>query len=49
MQIHNLSAFWPLDVRGKLIADIGTGGGSFPDHIAFLAKEVIVIEPTEMY
>ena len=33
----------------KLIADIGTGGGSFPDHIAFLAKEVIVIEPTEMY
>ena len=49
IQIHNFSAFWPLDFRGKLIADIGTGGGSFPDHIASLAEEVIVIEPTNIY
>ena len=49
IQIHNLSAFWPLDVRGKIIADIGTGGGSFLDYVSGLAKEVIAIEPTEMY
>jgi 2-polyprenyl-3-methyl-5-hydroxy-6-metoxy-1,4-benzoquinol methylase len=47
--IHNLTAFWPLDIRGKIIADIGTGGGSFADHIAQLAKEVVVIEPAKMY
>ena len=48
-QIYNLSAFWPLNIRGKLIADIGTGGGSFSDHIASLAKKVVAIEPTKMY
>jgi len=49
IQIHNLSAFWPMDIRNKLVADIGTGGGSFSDHIAKIAKKIVAIEPTEMY
>lgn len=49
IQIHNLSAFWPLEIRGKKIADIGTGGGSFLDNISGQAQEIIAIEPTEMY
>jgi len=49
IQIHNLNGFWPLDIRGKKIADIGTGGGSFLDSVSGLADEVIAIEPTEMY
>ena len=49
VQIHNISAFWPLDARGKKIVDIGTGGGSFLDHVSGLAAEVIAVEPTKMY
>jgi 2-polyprenyl-3-methyl-5-hydroxy-6-metoxy-1,4-benzoquinol methylase len=48
-QIHNLLAFWPLDLRGKVIADIGCGAGSFLSHISGLAKSVVAIEPTLRY
>ena len=49
VQIHNLSAFWPLDIRGKVVADIGCGAGSFLSHVSGLAKKVVAIEPTERY
>ncbi len=49
IQIHNLNALWPLNIRGKNIADIGTGGGSFLDAVSGLADEVLAIEPTVMY
>ncbi len=48
-QIHNLLAFWPLRLRGQIIADIGCGAGSFLDYVSGLADEVIAIEPTERY
>ena len=48
-QIHNLSAFWPLDLRDKVIADIGCGAGSFLSHVSGLAKNIVAIEPTERY
>jgi len=48
-QIQNLSAFWPLKFRDKVIADIGCGAGSFLDHVSGLAKEIVAIEPTEHY
>jgi 2-polyprenyl-3-methyl-5-hydroxy-6-metoxy-1,4-benzoquinol methylase len=49
VQIHNLSAFWPLDLRSKVIADIGCGAGSFLSHVSGLAKKIIAVEPTERY
>ena len=48
-QIHNLSAFWPIDFRGKVIADIGCGAGSFVSHVEGLAEKIIAVEPTERY
>lgn len=48
-QIHNLSAFWPLTLRGQVIADIGCGAGSFLDHVSGLADKVIAVEPTKRY
>ena len=35
--------------RGKTVADIGCGGGSFLDCIGGVASEVVAIEPTEAY
>jgi len=48
-QIYNLSSFWPLNLRGKTIADIGCGAGSFLSHVSGLAEKVIAVEPTERY
>lgn len=48
-QIYNLSAFWPLDLREKMIADIGCGAGSFLSHVSGLTKKIVAIEPTERY
>jgi 2-polyprenyl-3-methyl-5-hydroxy-6-metoxy-1,4-benzoquinol methylase len=49
VQIYNLSAFWPLSLRGKVIADIGCGAGSFLSHVSGLAEKIIAVEPTERY
>ncbi len=49
VQIHNISAFWPQDLRGKVIADVGCGAGSFISHVSGLAEKIIAIEPTERY
>lgn len=35
--------------RGKVVADIGCGGGSFLDFIGNVASEIIAIEPTQRY
>ena len=48
-QIYNLGAFWPIDIRGKVIADIGCGAGSFLSHISGLAKKIVAVEPTQRY
>lgn len=35
--------------RGKVVADIGCGGGAFLDYVHTVAKEVVAIEPSETY
>ena len=35
-QIYNLSAVWPLNLRDKVLADIGCGAGSFLSHVSAL-------------
>jgi 2-polyprenyl-3-methyl-5-hydroxy-6-metoxy-1,4-benzoquinol methylase len=49
VQLANMAAFWPMDLRDKVVADIGCGAGSFLSHISGLAKEVLAIEPTVLY
>ncbi len=49
IQIHHLAVALPLSLRGLVIADIGCGAGSFIDHVAGLASQVIAIEPTALY
>ena len=48
-QIYNLSAVWPLNLRDKVLADIGCGAGSFLSHVSGLAKHIVAIEPTKRY
>lgn len=48
-QLQNLTALWPLSLRGKILADIGCGAGSFLDHVSGLAAEIVAIEPTPLY
>lgn len=48
-QIFNLSSIWPLDIRGKIIADVGCGAGSFLSYASGLASKVIAVEPTKRY
>lgn len=48
-QIYHLTATTPYSWRGKTVADIGCGAGSFIDHIAGVADKIIAVEPTQMY
>lgn len=49
VQIYHMAAAWPYSFRGKTVADIGCGAGSFIDHISGIAENIIAVEPTEMY
>jgi SAM-dependent methyltransferase len=42
---HTLEAFGPRSLRGKVVADVGCGGGSLLDHVRGVAGEIIAIEP----
>lgn len=42
-----LEAVWPMSLRGKVVADVGCGGGSLLDHISGLVEEAIAIDPAE--
>lgn len=42
-----LDTLWPHSVRGKLIADVGCGGGSLLDNLSGLARELIAIDPAQ--
>ena len=35
--------------RGKIVADIGCGGGAFLDFVAGVSKSIVAIEPSEKY
>ncbi len=42
-----LDMVWPLSLRGKVVADVGCGGGSLLDHICGLPKKTIAIDPAK--
>ncbi len=49
LQIFTLKNLWPNSVRGKIVADIGCGGGSLLDQVSGLADEIIAVEPSKIY
>lgn len=44
-----LSQLAPDELRGRAIADIGCGGGSFLDHVRGLARRIVAVEPAACY
>lgn len=40
-----LETLWPRSLRGKVVADIGCGGGSLLDHMSGLPGEMLAIDP----
>ena len=49
LQIFTLEAIWPRSIRDQTVADIGCAGGSFLDHVAGVAKEIVAVEPSGNY
>jgi SAM-dependent methyltransferase len=49
LQLFTQEAIWPRSLRGKAVADVGCAGGSFLDHVAGLASEIVAIEPCSIY
>jgi 2-polyprenyl-3-methyl-5-hydroxy-6-metoxy-1,4-benzoquinol methylase len=44
-----LDALWPLSLRGKVVADVGCGGGVLLDHVRGVAAHAVAIEPAEHF
>jgi len=40
-------AVWPRSMRGKVVTDVGCGGGTLLDHLQGVASQLIAIEPDE--
>ncbi|MEM8970661.1 MAG: class I SAM-dependent methyltransferase [Pseudomonadota bacterium] len=49
LQRFTLGSVSPLSLRGKLVADIGCGGGALLDHVSGLAREIVAIEPAKHF
>ncbi len=45
----SLESVWPMSLRGKVVADVGCGGGSLLDHVSGLVAEAIAIEPAKEF
>jgi 2-polyprenyl-3-methyl-5-hydroxy-6-metoxy-1,4-benzoquinol methylase len=44
-----LDALWPLSLRGKIVADVGCGGGVLLDHVRGVAARIVAIDPSELF
>tara|TARA_A100001015_G_scaffold172187_1_gene191345 strand:- start:3237 stop:4139 length:903 start_codon:yes stop_codon:yes gene_type:complete len=42
-----LDLLWPTSLRGKVVADVGCGGGSLLDHLQGLTNQLIAVEPDQ--
>lgn len=40
-----METLWPLSLRGKVVADVGCGGGALLDHLRGVAGSLLAIEP----
>lgn len=45
LALFTLDTLWPLNLRGKTIADVGCGGGSLLDHLKGLPATALAIDP----
>ena len=48
-QSQHLAKLWPMELRGKIVADVGAAAGSLLDHVAGLAAKTIAIEPCKKF
>lgn len=48
-QFPRLSLLERVPIRGKVVADVGSGGGSFLDAVRGYASRTVAIEPTRAY
>jgi SAM-dependent methyltransferase len=46
---HSFRYLWNLNLRGKTVADIGCGGGSFLDYISNVSDKCIGVEPNQIF
>ena len=44
-----LEALWPMSLRGKVVADVGCGGGSLLDHVKELCAAAVAIDPDRLF
>ena len=49
LQLERLNVVDPMTLRGKVIADVGCGGGSFLDFVSGLSRWVVAVEPGQPY
>jgi SAM-dependent methyltransferase len=40
-----METLWPRSLRGKIVADVGCGGGALLDHLHGVAETLVAIEP----
>lgn len=40
-----LETLWPVSMRGKIVADVGCGGGALLDHLRGVAATILAVEP----
>lgn len=44
-----LDTLWPTSLRGKIVADVGCGGGSLLDHLRGVAGKVLALDPDKSF
>jgi len=44
-----LDTLWPTSLRGKVVIDVGCGGGSLLDHVRGICASAVAVEPDEIF